>query len=55
MADLSKRDFIPMTEEQTIFDVAADSLTMQRFGKDINSLDEWFYSMTFNALIALAV
>ena len=54
MADLSKRDFIPMNEEQTTFDIAADTLTMQRYGKNINTLDEWFYSLAYVAMIALA-
>ncbi len=44
-----------MTEEQTIPDVAIDGLLKQRYGKDINTIDEWFYSVTFNALLALAL
>lgn len=54
MADLSKRDFVPMTDEQTQVDVAIDTLLKQRYGKDINTLDEWFYSLAYVAMIALA-
>lgn len=54
MADLDKRDFIPMTEGQTQPDVAIDGLLKQRFGKDINTLDELYYTASIPALAALA-
>ncbi len=54
MADLDKRDFIPITDTQTQPDLAYDFLLKQRFGKDINTLDEYFLAVAYIALIALA-